>query len=373
MRITQRSLGSLAVARLTRAVRMIAPMTWLRMGIAFASTLAVAGVSLKVYDDAVAGFSSTAQILEEWALALLTAVIAAAVTALVEARHGRKRAFLVAIVLAYLGTRALSMGVHYPGSLNSWAPYPLLGWLAQEWIPLVLIVLQIWLLRPLYPGIRRAASLVRRLFARLTAHVPFLRDAAHARRLAGLLACGLVFISWDWLDGAVGAASAAFLCALAMVGVMLLAGDRKYLIFGIVACAGFLAVSALVQEAPPNGVLVQGSFSTPEIDFGIAPPAGTNVNVSGLQLTVIMVPLVPTLFHCPSQVEIGVFIDDQDEKVQAQLSGAKYALNVPGMAVIQLPEASRVVTQYIVPGPDGAPTTQLFGSGLNVGDRPDAL
>jgi hypothetical protein len=332
MRIAKRSLGPLAsvLDRLTRAVSMIASITWLRIVIAVALTVGVTWVSLKVYYDAVAGFSSAAQIFGEWGLALLTVIIAAVVTALVEARHDRKRALLATIVLGYLGTRALSMGIHYPGSLNSWAPYPLLGWLAPEWIPLVLIVLQVWLLRPLYPGILRAAGLVRRFFGRLAAHVPLLRDAAHARRLAGLLVCGLVFISWDGLNGAVGTASAAFLCALALVGVMLLVGDRKYLLFGIVACAGFLAVSALAQAAPPNDVLVQGSFSTPEIDFGIAPPKGINVNVSGLQLTITMVPLVPTLFHCPSQVDIGVFLDDQDNKVQEQLSGAKYALNVPG-------------------------------------------
>jgi len=35
-----------------------------------------------------------------------------------------------------------------------------------------------------------------------------------------------------------------------------------------------------------------------------------------------------------------VLIDDQDEKVQAQLSRAKYALNVPGRAVIQLSRSS---------------------------------
>src|SRR5450755_3272863 len=62
MQIDKRSLNFLTVARLTRAVRMITPMTWLRIGIAVALTLVVTGVSLKVYDNAVAGFSSTAQI-----------------------------------------------------------------------------------------------------------------------------------------------------------------------------------------------------------------------------------------------------------------------------------------------------------------------
>jgi hypothetical protein len=329
----------------------------------------VTKVSLKVYSDAVGGFSSTAQVLAEWGLTLVIAVLAAVITALVEARHGRKRAIPVAIALAYFGTRALTMGVHYPGSLNSWSPYPLLGWLSHEYILLVFILLQIWLLRPICPRILCAAGVVRRWVVRVARRVPLLRDRdrAQVRRLAVLLVCGLVFISWDWLEAAVGAASAAFLCALVMVGVMLLASDRKYLLFGIVACAGFLAVSAFAQEAPPSGVLVRDSLSTPEIDFGIAPPAGATVDTRDLQLDVIMTPLAPTLFHCPSQVEIEVLIDDLDGDVQTQLSQANYSLTVPGNAVIQLPDASRLGTRSIVPARNGSPRTQLIGSGLFVG------
>jgi hypothetical protein len=369
MRTAQRPLRFLAVA-LTKAIKMITPWEWLRIGVAAASALAVAGVSLQIYGNAVVGFPSGAAVLEVGALALVTAVLAAVITALVEARHGRKRAIPVAIAVAYLGTRALSMGIHYPGSLDSWSPYPLLGWLSQEWIPVVLIMLQIWLLRPVCFRILRSSGAARRRVIRVAKRVPLLRDRAHARRLAVLLVCGLVFIGWDWLAAAVGAASAAFLCALAMVGVMLLASDHIYLLFGIVACAGFLAVSALVQQAPPSDVLVQDSFSTPEIYFGIAPPAGAKVDTSALQLQVIMVPLAPTLFHCPSQVEVEVLIEDQDEKVQGQLSQAKYSLNVPGNSVVQLPDPSTLSTRYTGEARNGAPTTQLFGSGLDVLAQP---
>jgi hypothetical protein len=285
--------------------------------------------------------------------------VVAVVTANVEHGHGWRRSLLIAVVLAYLGTRLLSEGLLYPGSLSTWSPYPILGWLSPGWVPLVCILAQAWLLRPIYPVVLR-----------ILARMPLKRDRARVRKLSSLLVCALVFVSWDWLSGAVGAASAAFFCALAMVVVMLLAGDRRYALLGTVACAGFLSVSALVQEAPPSNVLVAASRTAPEIDFGIDPPAATEIDTSGLQLHVILDPRLPTLFSCPTQVDVEVFIDDANKMVQEQLSHARYALTAPGTSVIYWNGANPRGTATVSTVLDmvGRPDTQILGAGLHVGN-----
>jgi hypothetical protein len=360
-------------AMVTRIVDVLVLRRILIVRIVAAAVLAlvVTAVSLQVYNNTPAGFPSGDQELRELGLALLTAVLVAVITARVGRRHGSRRALVVAVVLAYIGTRVLSAGLLYPGSLNAWSPYPILGWLEPGWIPLACILAQAWLLRPVYPLVVSLTARARPLVLRVQARVPLLRDGAGMRKLAALLICALVFGGWDWLSGAIGAASAAFFCALAMVMVMLLAGDRRYVLFGAVACAGFLAVSALVQEAPPSDVLVSASRAAPGIGFGIEPPAGAKIDTSGLQLRVILDPLVPTVFHCPTQVYAEVFIDDQDQKVQAQLRNARYALTAPGTTAFTPPTSFRDrPTASTFLDAAGRLNTQIVGGGLQVGDDP---
>ncbi len=336
-------------------------LTVLRIFVAAILALVAAGVSLQAYDNTPIGFPDTGQELRAFVVALATALIVGVVTPHVEHAHGRRRSVLVAVVLAYLGTRLLSEGLIYPGSLSTWSPYPILGWLSPGWLPLVCILAQAWLLRPMYP-----------IILRISARVPLKRHRAQVRKLSSLIVCALVFASWDWISGAVGAASAAFFCALAMVVVILLVGDRRYALLGALACAGFLSVSSLVQEAPPSNVLVIASPATPEIDFAVDPPAGTEIDTAGLQLHVILDPLLPTLFGCPAQVDVEVFIDDANQKAQEQLNRARYALTVPGTSVIYWNQANPrdTATVSTVLDAPGRLSTQILGDGLHVGNDP---
>jgi hypothetical protein len=228
------------------------------------------------------------------------------------------------------------------------------------------------LLLPIYRLVLSLTARTHPYVRRAVARVPLKRDRTQMRKIASVLVCGLVFLGWDWLDGAVGAASAAFFCALAMVVVMLLVGDRRYALLAAAVCAGFLAVSALVQEAPPSSVLAAAQSTAPGIDFGIDPPAGTEIDTSGLQLHIILDPLPPTLFHCPTQVDVEVFVDDTNQKVQEQLSHAQYTLTSPGTSVIYWNQENPrdAATVSTVPDALGRYSTQILGSGLKVGDNP---
>jgi hypothetical protein len=144
--------------------------------------------------------------------------------------------------------------------------------------------------------------------------------------------------------------ASAFFCALAMVVVMFLAGDRRYVLFGTVACAGFPAVSALVQEphrvtwssrwTAPRPTSTSASTRLPELRSTRPACSARNLKPLGLYA-------VPA----PRQAYAEVFIDDQDQKVQAQLSHARYALTAPGTTVAFLPqtESRDTTTEGTVP------------------------
>ena len=250
-------------------------------------------------------------------------VLIAAIGAHVEKSRGRRQSDTAMAVLSYVTARALTGGFTYLGSLKSWSPYPISHWLPGAGFLLLGVFLQALILRPLCPVL--------------------VCDAGEIRRRAAVILCVLPFLFWDGLSGSVGSASAALICALALVLVMMLAGRQRFALFALVSCAGFLAVSALVQHGPPD-VLDTLSPSVPDVDFHIALPAADVLDTSGLSMTVNVDPAVPTLFQCPARVDVFMFMDvaqpsdpkdmPQYNKLVADLARSPYTLDVSGVTRI---------------------------------------
>ena len=205
-------------------------------------------------------------------------------------------------------------------------------WLSNADFLLPGVFLQALILRPLWPV--------------------FVRDADEIRSRAAVILCVLPFLLWDWLSGSVGSASAALICALALALVMVVAGRQRFVLFALVSCAGFLAVSALAQQEPPRGVLDPFETSGPDIDFNIALPAAEDT--TGLSMTAkVVVPGMPTLFGCPAQVDVRLSVivsapksESQENKLVADLARSPYTLDVSGV--------TRITDSRLVPAAERA-------------------
>ena len=250
-------------------------------------------------------------------------VLVAAIGAHVEKLRGRPQSDAAMAILAYVAARAMAGGLAHPGFLASWSPYPVSHWLQYADLLLVGAFLQALILRPIWPVL--------------------VRDASEIRRWAAVILCVLPFLLWSRLSGIVGSASAALICALALVVAMMLAGRHRFVLFALVSCAVFLAVSAFVQHGPPPGVLDSFNFNAPDVDFRIAQPAATD-DISGLSMTVNVNPSVPTLFQCPAQVDVFISLNvaqpankkdmPQSNKLIADLARSPYTLDVSGVTRI---------------------------------------
>ena len=249
-------------------------------------------------------------------------VLVAAIGAYVEKLRGRRKSNAAMAVLAYMAARALSGGLTHPGFLSSWSPYPMSDWLRNADFLLLGVFVQAWILRPLFPV--------------------FVCNVGKIRKWAAVILCALPFLLWDWLRDSVGSASAALICALALVLAMVVAGRRALVVLALVCCSGFLTVSAFVQHERPQGVLVESYSSAPDIDFHIALPPGDDT--SGLNMTANVGPGAPTLFGCPTQVHVFLSLiavqpsnpKDMPQylKLLKDLKRAPYTLDVSGVTQI---------------------------------------
>ena len=285
-------------------------------------------------------------------------VLATAIGAHVKNACGRRQSVVALAILAYLAARALTGGLTYPGSLNSWSPYPVEHWLRFAGFLLPGVFLQEWLLYPLWPVL--------------------VHDTAEINRKAAVIGCALPFLLWEPLSRSVGSASAALICALTLVLVMILAGRQRFVLFALVSCAGFLAVSALVQESPPFVIRGLVNPGVPDIDFRITLPQGDALlSAGGLRISADLSPGVPTLFHCPSQVQVNVHVSlpfpaspkgiAAYDKDYATLLKSAYFLDVSGDTRIihlgpSVAHSSRVS--------DFGSRTFLSGTGLDIGQIP---
>jgi hypothetical protein len=262
-------------------------------------------------------------------------VLVAAIGAHVEKFRGRWPSNVAMAVLAYVAVRALSGGTSlaHPGFLSSWWLYPMSHWLWNADFLLPGIFVQAWLLRPFCP-----------VFVCDTGKI--CRRAAVILWRAAVILCVLPFLLWDWLSGSVGSASAGLICALALVLVMVVARRQRFVLFALASCVGFLTVSAFAQHGPPPRVLDTFDSSAPDIDFSIAPPARDDT--SGLSMTVNVDPGVPTLFGCPTQVDVllSLVVErpskpkdmPQYNKLLADLKRSPYTLDVSGVTRITDPD-----------------------------------
>jgi hypothetical protein len=117
---------------------------------------------------------SAVWVLKECGVVVLVAVIGAHV----EKSRGRRQSDAAVAVLAYVAARALTGGLTYPGSLNSWSPYPVSHWLQYADFLLLGVFLQALVLRPLWPVLVRDAGEIRRRAAViLCAAIPALGQA----------------------------------------------------------------------------------------------------------------------------------------------------------------------------------------------------
>lgn len=283
-------------------------------------------------------------------------VLVAAIGAHVEKLRSRPQSDAAMAILAYVAARAMTGGLTHPGSLDSWSPYPVSHWLQYADLLLVGAFLQALILRPIWPVL--------------------VRDAGEIRRWAAVILCVLPFLLWSRLSGIVGSASAALICALALVVAMMLAGRHRFVLLALVFCAGFLAVSALVQHGPPPGVLGTFNFNAPDVDFRIALPAAAD-DTSGLSLTVNVNPPAPTLFQCPARVDVSIFLNvaqsanqkdmPQSNKLIADLARSPYTLDVSGVTrVTDLKRTANGSSRVIyAPASQGGTHTEWHATGFD--------
>jgi len=280
------------------------------------------------------------------------AVFLAALGAQLEESVGRLRADLTVAAFAYLSTRAISVGFANPWTLLSWSPYPLAQWMSSELVPLLIMFAQSLLLRPLWPI--------------------WVRDANRFRTYVALFLVAVVLISWDILNYIVGPASAALIVTLVVALAMVVATNRRFLMFGIVVCAGFLSVSALAQQDVPADITGFKSPDAVDIVFRIVPPTGDSLDTTDLKMWVLIQPAAATPFLCPSEVSVLIFFEmldplsAQDRKTQAVLLRSSYMLGVTRKTLITDSRGSAVGHSRVIDAPGGGVRTKWVGKALNV-------
>jgi hypothetical protein len=162
------------------------------------------------------------------------------------------------------------------------------------------------------------------------------------RRHRNLLALGfglLPLAYWVRLDVALGTASAALVCALAVAVALWFATERAYVGAGVLVCAGFVAASVLVLEPAPSGVLGTSHYNAPNIDFRIRPPGRELLDTSFVSMFVRVEPQAATPLGCPSSARVHVFVASTGtgkaaRRTSAMLRRSQYVLEVSGETTI---------------------------------------
>ena len=278
---------------------------------------------------------------------LVAAVVLALLGAQVESLSTPRHAELVTAVLAYFVGRALEAPLGAPWNLDEWWPYEAGLCLA--------IFFQASALRPLVP-IR-------------------VREATKLRSYAALfLVLGSAF-AWRSLKHHLGPASACLV--IAVVVVIALWSDSRYLILGILICAGFLAGSALVQNSGPTEILGSLHEGAIHIAFELRPPPQQYADPQGLAAFVNVRPDAPTVFQCPSAVYVSVFVtiptgvvsSRRYNQLQTYLLHSTFVLGVTGATTITDDRVGARGVSHVARASvaRGGVHTEYTGTGLHIG------